>query len=86
MNEFFESGRAVDLVLVVLVIEAVWLVATRRMSVARTIAALLPGARILSALRGALTDAAWPWVATPLILSFPAHLADLAIRRHAERS
>lgn len=81
MNAFFESGRPVDLILVVLACEAVWLIAARRMRIIETIFALLPGALILLALRGALTDAAWPWIAAPLALSFPAHLADLMLRR-----
>ena len=41
---------------------------------------LLPGALMIVALRGGLTDAAWPWIALPLALSFPAHLADLRQR------
>ena len=39
---------------------------------------LLPGALMILALRGALTGAEWHWIAVPLLLSFPAHLADLA--------
>ena len=38
----------------------------------------LPGALMILALRGALTGAEWHWIALPLLLSFPAHLADLA--------
>lgn len=39
---------------------------------------LLPGALMILALRGALTGAEWHWIALPLLLSFAAHLADLA--------
>lgn len=42
---------------------------------------LLPGALMIVALRGAMTGAYWPWIALPLALSFPAHLADLALAR-----
>ncbi|OHC94060.1 MAG: hypothetical protein A2792_03095 [Sphingomonadales bacterium RIFCSPHIGHO2_01_FULL_65_20] len=41
---------------------------------------------MMLALRAALTGAAWPWIALPLVLSFPLHLADLQrrgmLRRH----
>lgn len=42
---------------------------------------LLPGGLMIVALRGALTGAGWQWTALPLLLSFPAHLADLAATR-----
>lgn len=41
---------------------------------------LLPGALMLVAVRNALTGEAWPLIALPLLLSFPAHLADLRQR------
>ena len=41
---------------------------------------LVPGALMMVALRGALTGAAWPWIALPLAASFPFHLADLRRR------
>lgn len=43
---------------------------------------LLPGALMMVALRSALTGAAWPWIAVPLMMAFPVHLADL--RRRGE--
>jgi hypothetical protein len=81
LEAFFSSGRAVDLVLVVMAAEAIWLVAGRRWPAGDAFIALLPGALLLLALRGALTGAAWPWIAAALAASFPAHLADLARRR-----
>jgi hypothetical protein len=39
---------------------------------------LTPGMLMLFALRAALTGLDWPWVAVPLIMSLPVHLADLA--------
>jgi len=39
---------------------------------------LTPGMLMLVALRAALTGLDWPWVAVPLIVSLPVHLADLA--------
>lgn len=40
---------------------------------------LLPGALMMLALRAALTGADWRWTALALALSFPAHIADLAL-------
>lgn len=79
MERFFASGHAVDFVLVVLAVEAVWLM-LRRCSPSDVLTMLLPAALILLGLRAALTGMAWPWIAAPLALSFPAHLADLRRR------
>jgi hypothetical protein len=79
VSDFIASGRAIDVMLVVLLIELVWLVVRGRepMSVAL---ALLPGALIVIALRGAVTGADWWWIAAPLAASLPVHLADLRRR------
>jgi len=74
---FFVEGHAVDAVLGVLGLEAVWLAARRRTDV---IPALLPAVPILLALRAALTGDSWPWVAGWLALSLPVHLWDLSRR------
>ncbi len=71
---FFASGHAVDAVLAVLALEAIWLATTRRRHV---LPALLPAVPMLLALRVALTGGCWPWVAGLLLLSLPAHLYDL---------
>lgn len=73
----FASGRAVDIVLLVLVLEGLWLVVRRRTDV---LPALIPGALILLAVRAALTGSAWWVVAGWLALSLPAHLYDLRRR------
>ncbi len=79
MQAFFASGHAVDVVLAVIAIEAAWLVLRGRpvVDVALT---LLPAILILIALRAALTDWSWPWIAVPLAAAFPVHLLDLARR------
>ncbi len=82
MSALFASGHAVDLVLAVLLLEAIVLIVRGR---ATMLIALLPGVFILLGLRAALTQAGWPWVAAALAASFPAHLADL-YRRRDERS
>lgn len=61
--------------------ELVWLTRARGWALSDAVLRLLPGALMLLALRAALTGAGWPWVAAALLLSFPAHLADLARRR-----
>ena len=80
MNRLFASGHAVDIVLLVIAIELAWLVA-RGWSISAALLRLGPGALLLLALRAALTGLDWPWIALPLLLSFPVHLADL-IRRN----
>ncbi len=74
------SGHAVDLILVVMLVEAAWLRLARRIALPDIALALLPGALILLAARAAITGADWPMIALPLALSFPVHLADLRRR------
>ena len=57
--------------------EFAWLTRRRGWRWADALLRLLPGALLLLGLRAALTGLAWPWIALPLALSFPAHLADL---------
>lgn len=76
----FARGHAADLVLAVMALEFVWL--TGRGWRARPAALRLgPGALMMLSLRAALTGAGWPWIAAPLALAFPIHLADLRGRR-----
>lgn len=81
MARLFASGHAVDIVLAVMLAEAGWLVARRGWPLGAALAALLPGALILLALRGALTGQDWRWIALPLTLSLPVHLVDIVRRR-----
>jgi hypothetical protein len=76
MEQLFASGHAIDIVLAVLAIEAIWL--HRRNWALRDIMTTLgPAVLILLGTRAALTGAAWIWVSLPLAASFPLHLADL---------
>lgn len=85
MQDFVQSGRAVDVVLLVIAIEFVGLVYLRRaqwQSAAVTwFFALMPGVMLLLALRAALVGADWPWIALLIAASFPFHLTDLARRK-----
>ena len=80
VEPFFTSGRAVDLVLVVMAVEALVLVSTKR-RVLTVVLTILPGAAMMLALRAAMTGAGWQWVAIWLTVSLPLHLADLRHRR-----
>jgi uncharacterized membrane protein YbhN (UPF0104 family) len=80
MEQFFASGHAVDVVLAVLAIEAIWL-KLRGGDWADIVPALLPAVMMMLALRAALTGMAWPFVSIPLALAFPVHLYDLQRRR-----
>jgi hypothetical protein len=79
VEAFFSSGRAVDVVLLVLAIEAIWLKA-RGQAWADIAPALLPAVLMMLALRAALTGMAWPFISLPLALAFPVHLYDLKRR------
>jgi hypothetical protein len=86
MAEFFASGRVVDVILGLVLLEAAALLALRRLTGRgpdpwQTIAFLLAGACLLLALRAALVDAAaWHRIAVWLMAGLLAHLADLLLR------
>jgi len=85
MAAWFANGHAVDLILLVVAVEAACAVAwhwrTRRgLSPAAVLSLLLPGVFLLIALRGALVGAGWGWIAVWLLAAFAAHLQDLARR------
>lgn len=77
---FFASGHAADLILGVLLAEAVWLRAGARWSWSRVLGLIGPAALIMLGLRAALTGAQWWWIALPLAASLPLHLMDLRSR------
>ncbi|MEQ8412228.1 MAG: hypothetical protein RIB52_11795 [Erythrobacter sp.] len=79
MSWLFETGHAADLILAVLLAEALWLRA-RGWGWRELVGLLGPAALIVLGLRGALTGSAWPLIAVPLALSLPLHLLDLRQR------
>lgn len=85
MEWLFSSGHAVDVVLGVLALEAMWL-KVRGHPLRPILLTLLPAVLILLGLRAALVGMSWPWIAVPLALSFPVHLVDLAARFGARRN
>ncbi len=85
LAELFASGRAADIAIGFMAVEAaiLWLFGARlglRMPGAALAAMLLAGLFLLLALRAALTGAGWPWIATFLVLALAAHAADLGQR------
>ncbi|MEM1025277.1 MAG: hypothetical protein AAGD10_02185 [Myxococcota bacterium] len=81
MADWIASGRAIDAILVLLVLEAMvlpWLLPGVRRSAA--LANLAAGAFLMLALRSALAGWDWRLSALFLALSLPAHLFDLRIR------
>ncbi|MGG5886485.1 hypothetical protein ACLF3G_05045 [Falsiroseomonas sp. HC035] len=85
MQDFFASGRVADLVLLVLLAEALalflWHRRTGRGLAPLVLAGLvLPGVAFALALRAALTGAGWGWVAAALVAAFFTHAFDLAVR------
>lgn len=83
-SPFLAPEHAVDLILLIILVEFALLSARRRYAVGRMmdiVFALAPGVCLLLALRMALTTAGWAWVAAFLAASFPIHIADLIRRR-----
>jgi hypothetical protein len=74
------SGRIADIVIAVMVIEAVVLITIMRKPAVATLATLLPGAFMMLALRAALSGAGWEMIVLWISASLPAHLADLWLR------
>lgn len=87
MQEFVLSGQAMDLVVLIIVLEFFLLTTLLRKwwkrSALDLFLALMPGALLLIAIRFAVTGAEWHWIALAVAASFPFHLADLVRRRSA---
>lgn len=85
IEPLFRSGRVADIVLAVMVIETLVLVAIRVLkgrgfAVRYVISNMMAGLFLVLALKAALVDAAWPWIAASLSAAFAAHVADLSLR------
>ena len=82
MESFFLSGRVVDYILVLILLELFGLGLWRGLGRSGPeFGAVLPylasGAALLCALRVALTGGEWPLMAAALLVAFAAHLYDL---------
>jgi hypothetical protein len=85
MAEFFASGRVVDLILGLMVLEGaalslLWYRAARGVPPLALWVNLAAGGAMLLALRAALVGASWVWVWIALLTGLATHLADLAVR------
>jgi hypothetical protein len=77
MAALFASGRIIDAILLLTVLEAGFLLWRRRAALVLT---LLSGLGVMVALRLALAGADWRWLALALLASLAAHVADLKRR------
>ena len=85
MAALFTSGRIIDIILALVVVEFAALIFWKRFvgSGPRrklVLANILAGASLLLAVRLALVAAEWPWIAACLSLALIAHVADMAGR------
>ena len=79
------TGLAIELILVLVALEGIALMFYHRMtgrgpSASMLVPNLVSGAALLLAVRLALTDAWWGWLAGALLLALLAHLLDLGMR------
>lgn len=86
VGELFTTGRIIDVILVLVVIEMLALSSWHRRtgrgpSLRAMMPNLLSGASLLGAVRLALIDAWWGWLAACLLAALVLHLADLAVRQ-----
>ncbi|MFD2184423.1 hypothetical protein [Rhodoplanes azumiensis] len=85
MAELFASGRMIDLILALVVVEAVALAVLHRITgrlppLSRLLPNLAAGAFLLVAVRAALVGADWIWIAACLVAALMAHIADILTR------
>lgn len=85
LEGLFATGRIVDLILVLVIIEGALLIAVRAKtgrgpSPSQTAANLAAGASLMLAVRSALVAAHWSETALWLLVGLLAHLVDLAVR------
>jgi hypothetical protein len=88
LGELVTSGRVIDVILVLVVIEMFVLSSLHRRdprwpSLRSLMPNLLAGVALLLAVRLALADAGWAWLSACLLAALGMHLADLAVRRES---
>ncbi|MBK5937810.1 hypothetical protein CCR96_00635 [Halochromatium roseum] len=85
MAELFHSGRIIDVIILLVMLETAALLAYRRITGrGPRPQALLPtlasGLLLILALRAAIADLRWEFIALPLTLALVTHLLDIAQR------
>lgn len=91
IESMFRSGRIADVVIAVMVLEAlVFAVAARARprtwSLGAMLAGLLPGLFLVLALKAALVQASPLWTAAALSVSLVAHLLDVRLRLSSKKA
>jgi hypothetical protein len=85
MADLFATGRIVDLIIALVVLEALTVLvlsrlAPRSMDFLALLPTLASGLLLLLALRAAIAGLGWQLIAAPLALALIAHLVDLRVR------
>lgn len=82
MAELFHTGRIIDLILLFILVECLLLAVLRHkaLGISELLPNILSGAALMLAVRCALVDANWTWIAASLLAALFAHLSDLALR------
>ncbi len=82
MAALFGSGRIIDLILIFILVECVLLGIWKRegLRLADLLPNILSGAALMLAVRFALVESRWEWVALSLLGALLAHLCDLTLR------
>ncbi|WP_295389084.1 hypothetical protein [uncultured Thiodictyon sp.] len=85
MAEFFASGHSIELVLFLIVLEAIVLMVLWRMrrcplSPAATLMILAPGTCLLLASLAVINGAGWVWISSLFLVALAIHLVDLRQR------
>ena len=88
LEELIASGRIVDIMLAVFVLEigALLVFKRREIRLLPLLANIGAGGSLMLALRAALTDAGWLWIAAWLIAALVFHVWDLSFRLRPEPS
>lgn len=85
VDTLFKSGHAADIILAVMLLEGMVLAliyrrAGKGIAPMDLVFSLGAGVGLVLALRAALTDAHWVWIAAALMLSFAFHIGDMLRR------
>ena len=88
MDQLFTNGRIVDIIIAFMALEGIALVVYRKVFARglRTydiVSVLIPGLCLLLALRAALLESQWPFIAVWLLAALIAHLGDLWRRQRS---
>ncbi len=86
--ELFDSGRIIDLIILLVVFEVAAMLALYYLTglgprPQNILPTLLSGLLLMLTLRAAIANLSWPFLALPLALALAAHLLDLAQRWRA---